>query len=102
MSLTKHPILPVALIFLFLAVWVGTCFCYPQQGAEKKESVVPKEEAEQENTVGAPQDIKQKTGIWVFAAWMWVSVFVLIYFLRLKIREVDRLYGLRFFSSKKS
>jgi len=34
-------------------------------------------------------------------AWMWIAIFVLIYILRLKIREVDRLLKLRFLSAKK-
>ncbi len=102
MSVTKHPTLPFALIFLFLLVWTATSFCHPLQGVEKKETILPQEEAKREKIIGAPQDIKQKTGIWVFVAWMWISVLVLIYFLRLKIREVDRLYRLRFFSAKKN
>jgi hypothetical protein len=57
---------------------------------------------EPEKIVVGPQDIKQKTGILVFVAWMWISVFVIVYFLRLKIKEADRLYRLRFYSAKKN
>jgi hypothetical protein len=33
---------------------------------------------------------------------MWLSVAVLVYFLRLKVREADRLYWSKFFSPEKS
>ncbi|MGB8951964.1 MAG: hypothetical protein WCC06_04780 [Candidatus Aminicenantales bacterium] len=54
-----------------------------------------------EEVVSAPKDIKERTAIYVFLGWMWVSIFVLIYFLRLKIKEADRVYRLKFFSENK-
>ena len=87
--------------FLLILAGIGTPVCLGQQDAEQAVTGGPQEEQKPEKIEAGPQDIKQKTGIYVFVAWMWVSVFVLIYFLRLKIKEADRLYRLRFFSSKK-
>ena len=92
----------VAFLFLLLLAWIGTSHCLCQQNAEQSLTSDPQEKQEPEKIVGAPQDAKQKTGIWVFVVWMWISVFVIIYFLRLKIKEVDSLYRLRFYSAKKN
>jgi succinate dehydrogenase / fumarate reductase iron-sulfur subunit len=56
---------------------------------------------EKEKIVPSPKDIKESTGIYVFVGWIWLAVFVLVFFLRLKIKEVDRLYRLGYFSGKK-
>jgi hypothetical protein len=92
----------VAFLFLLFLAWIGTPHCLCQQNAEQSLMSDPQEKQEPEKIVGAPQDAKQKTGIWVFVVWMWISVFVIIYFLRLKIKEVDSLYRLRFYTPKKS
>jgi hypothetical protein len=54
-----------------------------------------------EKIIPAPQNIKESAAIYVFLGWMWLSIVVLIYFLRLKIKEADRLYMIRFFSSER-
>ena len=45
----------------------------------------------------APKDIKERIGIYVFLAWLWLSLLVMVYFLRLKVKELDRLHALKFF-----
>jgi predicted secreted protein len=40
-----------------------------------------------------PQNIKEKSAIIVFLVWMWLGIAVLLYVLRLKVREVDRVAG---------
>jgi hypothetical protein len=57
--------------------------------------------AEPEKIVPGPQNIKERTAIYVFIGWMWVSIAVLVYILRLKIKEIDRLYFSRYFSPEK-
>jgi len=44
-----------------------------------------------------PMDARESTGIYVFIAWIWMAILVLLYVLGLKIREVDRLHGLGYF-----
>lgn len=89
-------------LFLLLLSWVGVSYCSTEQDVTPAQTSTPQEKEEPEKIVGTPQDAKQKIGIWVFVAWMWISVFVIIYFLRLKIKEADRLYRLRFYSAKKN
>ncbi|UCE42504.1 MAG: hypothetical protein JSV17_05980 [Candidatus Aminicenantes bacterium] len=101
MILKKPSFLFIVCFFLVFLAWVGTPICLSQQEAEQSVTSNPQEKQEPEKIIGAPQDAKQKMGIWVFVGWMWISVLVLIFFLRLKIKEVDRLCQLRFFSAKK-
>jgi hypothetical protein len=72
-----------------------------QQEVKVEKPVETQAKGEPEKVVGAPRDIKEETGVLVFLAWIWLSIFVLVYFLRLKIKETDRLFFLRYFSSEK-
>jgi TRAP-type C4-dicarboxylate transport system permease small subunit len=51
-----------------------------------------------EKIIPSPKNIKERTAIYVFIGWMWVSIFVLIYILAHKIKESDRIYKYKFFS----
>ena len=72
-----------------------------QQVAPPVKSQEVQAQAEREKIVPGPQNIKERTAIFVFLGWMWVSIAVLVYILRLKIKETDRLYFARYFSPEK-
>lgn len=55
--------------------------------------------AEPEKVHGAPSDIREAAAIYVFLGWLWLSILVLIYLLRLKIRECDRLDHFDYFQT---
>jgi len=57
--------------------------------------------AEPEKIIPGPQNIKERTAILVFLGWMWASIAVLVYLLRLKIKEVDHLHRTRYFSPRR-
>ncbi len=101
MILNRRTLLLSVLFLLFVLAWIGTLYCPAQQQGGQKETFIPKDKDKPEIIAGAPQGIRQKIGIWVFVAWMWISIFMIIYFLRLKMKEADRLYRLQFFSAKK-
>lgn len=61
----------------------------------------PAGEEQVETIVPAPKDVKEATAIYVFLGWMWLSIFVLIYFLRHKVKETDRIHQLKFFSKER-
>lgn len=67
----------------------------------KDQTVQAEEEKEPEKIIPSPKNIKESTAIYVFLVWMWVGIFVLIYILRLKIKEVDRLNKIKFFSAER-
>jgi cytochrome b6 len=54
-----------------------------------------------ESIVPAPANIRESTAIYVFLGWMWLSLGVLVYLLRLKIKEADRLHFSRYFNPDK-
>ncbi|HCS49087.1 MAG TPA: hypothetical protein DIW61_12865 [Candidatus Aminicenantes bacterium] len=56
---------------------------------------------EVDRIVAAPQNIKESTAIYVFLGGIWLSIAVLTYLLRLKIKETDRLLEVGYFSSDK-
>jgi cytochrome b6 len=56
---------------------------------------------EADKIVAAPQNIKESTAIYVFLGGIWLSIAVLTYLLRLKIKETDRLLEMGYFSSDK-
>jgi hypothetical protein len=72
-----------------------------QQVAQEEKTEMTKEHESQDKIVSGPKDIKESTGIYVFVSWMWLAIVVLIYFLKLKIKEVDRLFEIRYLYGKK-
>jgi hypothetical protein len=76
-------------------------FSLAQEAAPPAKAPEAQAKAQPEKIVPAPQNIKESSRIYVFLGWMWACVAVLIYFLRLKIKEADRLYGIKFFSPDK-
>ena len=72
-----------------------------QEASSLQQSQGDRVEADVEVIVPAPTDIKQTTAIYVFLGWIWLSIGILIFLLRLKIKEVDRLHKLGYFSEDK-
>ena len=97
-SSSRGVVLLFCLSILFCLISSG----YGQQALEPPQKVetVEKEPGPQK-IVPAPQNPREKTGIFVFLAWVWLVILVLSYFLRLKIKELDRLYHLDFFPGTK-
>jgi hypothetical protein len=98
--------MPRQKIFLFILagmICLSLFFCtsgWAQQPEPSAGSQTVTEET-QEEIIPAPKDIKEAVGIYVFLGWIWISIFVLVYILRQKIKETDRIYRLKFFSSDK-
>lgn len=85
-------------VFLVLMVFILLCVaCVLAQEKNQKTEV----EEEGKTIIASPKDIKEKTAIYVFVGWMWISIVVLIFILRSKIKEADRLHLIKFFSNQK-
>lgn len=72
-----------------------------QEVSLQEKSQEPKAEAQPEKIITGPKNIKESTAIYVFLGWLWISIGVLIYILRLKIKEADRLHAIKFFTPDK-
>ena len=74
---------------------------FAQNTTEKELEINAKDKEKSGEIVVQDINIKEKTGVYVFIAWMWISIFVLFYIVRQKVKEVDRLYDFKFFSNDK-
>jgi predicted lysophospholipase L1 biosynthesis ABC-type transport system permease subunit len=95
---TGFPTIAAAVLVAALAFAVaglGRAQTVPPSASSQTAQVQPKPE----EIVSGPQNIKERTGVYVFLGWIWLSIVVLVCYLRLKAKEVDRLYELRFFSN---
>ena len=54
-----------------------------------------------EKIVPSPKNIKESVGVYVFLGWTWLMIVVLVFILKQKIKEADRLYQMKFFPDKK-
>lgn len=94
---------PTLGIFLILGICVAGAAgmrhgTHTVQAEQVKETQANNTEAKPaEKVYGAPKDIKEAAAIAVFLGWLWLSILVLIYLLRLKIRECDRLDNFDYF-----
>ncbi len=96
----RRRICVLTVFIFFLLASFGPVLCIAQQVVEETQTHTAQAKEESEKIIASPQNIKEETGIFVFVGWMWLSIFVLIFFLCLKIRESDRLFRLRFFSDE--
>jgi hypothetical protein len=73
--------------------------------SQEEATAAPAETEAQEPELGeiqsGPKDIKERIATYVFLSWLWLSVLVLIYILRLKIKESDRLNNFAYFDTDK-
>jgi len=97
----KKKFLAVALFVILFVTLFLLQFDFGQEVRPQEQTKTPQLEKSPEKIVPSPQNIKQATAIYVFVAWMWLAIIILIYFLRLKIKEVDRLHRLGYFSGEK-
>ena len=89
--------LPVA-VLCFLTFCLSFLTAFGQQEPAKEQTAALQEKKAPVKVIPAPKDIKERTGILVFMGWLWAAIFVLIYILRLKVKEVDRLYKAKYFA----
>jgi len=63
---------------------------------------IKKEVVRTEPIVPAFSGIKEQTAVYVFYAWLWLSIVILIYFLRLWVKEADRVYKAKYYEPEES
>jgi hypothetical protein len=88
------------ILVLSLSGWSGLAATI-QQPVPKEQDKAVQAQPQPEKIIAAPQNIKERTAIFVFVGWLWATIFVLIYILRLEIKEADRLLDLKFYREEK-
>jgi hypothetical protein len=86
------------LIVLLLMLGIGLS---QDTGNETIPAQAQQEETTEKAIHPGPQNIKEQTAICIFIIWIWSIIIVLIYILRKKIIEADRLHNLAYFDSPK-
>jgi hypothetical protein len=88
------------LILLWLILIMTPFFAFSQAPPAPSQSAAraKAESAAPEVISSGPQNIKEKTAIGVFLAWLWLAIVVSIYVLRWKIQEADRVHGAKFYA----
>ncbi len=59
-------------------------------------TAVEPEQAPAEVQTG-PKDARERTGAYVFLVWLWSVIIVLVFVLRAKVKDVDRLHDMLYF-----
>ncbi len=96
-ALCKTAVLLVMVMALCLSGHADVATVRPQT-QDQAEKIGPSPNLEEEIHAG-PKDIKEEIGTYVFLGWLWLSIFVMIYLLRQKIREIDRLHSYKYFEA---
>ena len=95
MKLHKNPLFVIILLLMGILL-----FTIPQFILSFQDSQTPSPGEEQaEKIQSGPQNIKEKFAIYVFIAWLWISIGIIVFLLLLKIKEADRLHQLSYFHS---
>jgi|WetSurMetagenome_2_1015567.scaffolds.fasta_scaffold247186_3 hypothetical protein len=72
------------------------------QPAPAKKPAKKAPEKRTETIVPAFSGIKEQTAVYVFYGWLWLSIVVLIYFVRLWVKESDRVYHAKYYEPVES
>jgi hypothetical protein len=89
---------------ILLALGVSAFFTLAaaaQQQPPKEKNAALQTQAQPEKIIPAAKNIRERTAIYVFVAWLWAAIFILIYIVRLEIKEADRLLDLKFYRDEK-
>ena len=88
---------------MLLILFILPVFCCMLLAAPAVQETPVAEKTQEIQSQGDPQAApgpktqQERIGLYVFLGWVWLTIIVLIYFLRLKIIESDRLYGLDYY-----
>jgi hypothetical protein len=74
----------------------------PPAAAEAKPAAKKAEAKRTEPLFPAYQTPREKTAVIVFYVWLWLSIGVLLYFLRWWVQEADRVYRAKFYEPVES
>lgn len=84
----------LAVLFLMVSALFGGLM------AQEPEQGIPQVEDAGGKIHPGPKNVTEKVEICVFLAWVWGVIFLLIFVLRHKVKEMDRLYEIKYFSNK--
>ncbi|MFC2158218.1 hypothetical protein ACFLT9_10315 [Acidobacteriota bacterium] len=93
MKISKTWLILIGLCVLCIVLSANSAFHSDQLDNNSQEI----QELEDSKQIPGPKSQQESIGLYVFLGWIWVAIIVLIYFLRLKIIEADRLLDLNYY-----
>lgn len=97
---TRRSILRSALLVVLLAAGVVSGVAGAVQDVPKPPAAKPAVEAAPKEIHPAFLTPREKNGAYVFVGWIWLSIGVLLYVLRLKVKEADRVFLTGFYEDQ--
>jgi len=85
-------VLGPGLLAFVLSALTLLCAAHSSQDARKAPAEKPSVETKAEEVSPAPLTPRERVGRYVFLACLWLSIAFLLYFLRLRVREADRVF----------
>jgi hypothetical protein len=73
----------------------------PAPAAKKAAEAAPAPAQAGQEVVPGPRNPKERMGLYIFMAWLWISIIFLIFILGAKVKEADRLFEARYFKDEK-
>ena len=73
----------------------------PAPAAKKALEAAPAPSKAGQEIIPGTRNPKERIGVYVFMAWLWISIIVLVYILRAKVKEADRLFDAGYFKDEK-
>lgn len=103
MKTPRRPLTSVLLVLVTGAVCLAPAGLAaqdaPKPPADKPAVAQAAEAAPAPELTPPPMTPKEKTGVYVFLAWTWMTIAVLLYVLALKVREADRVLRTGFYGT---
>jgi hypothetical protein len=81
---------------ILLCLWIQAA-TPPEPRLQEAPKAAAEPVADSREAGPAGRDLRESTGLFVFLAWMWLAIGVLVVVLGMKIREADRLHEAGFF-----
>ena len=77
---------------LLLGALVASGWLEARVQGSPQASLKPAAAAPEQDKPAAPRPAKERMAVYVILAWVWLSIAVLLAFLRLRVREADRVH----------
>ena len=88
----RSPVSSAVLVVAFVSILASGVGEARSQGAPQAAVKATVEKAPGQAILAAPRTARERTSIYVLLAWLWLSIAVLLWLLRLRVREADRVF----------
>ena len=88
----RSPVSSAVLVVAFVSILASGVGEARSQDAPQAAVKATVEKAPGQAILAAPRTARERTSVYVLLAWLWLSIAVLLWLLRLRVREADRVF----------